>query len=314
MQTDLQNIEAPAKPNTKDHNNFAKIKFTLLNLSQKIISEIKLRTSQQLKKIEELHAQGQLFKIPDYSHSLSKFLPTIEKYYDFQFSKDQIIEEIPNFYKKENQKKQSDPFYPTKELRQVNETQVYINGLPPMSTNESLFNLFQGCGEILTAIVPSGEGQSRGFGFVTFTSVEGAQEACKMNGIQHMGRTLKVQLSWQKGESSRKVESKTTVFVGNLSFYTTESSLFEFFKSVGDIKTVRLAKDENGNVKGYAHVEFFFPHQAFEALKLNESLLNGRPVRIELAGNKKNEGSAGYFLNSRIRNSGIVYGHYPYGS
>lgn len=311
MQTEFPNPEAPAIPISKAHNNFEKIKFTLLNLSQKIITDIKLRTSQHLTKIEELHAQGQLFKVVDYSHSLSKFLSTLEKFYDQQFSVDQIIEEIPNYYKKETLKRSTESVQPSKELRQVNETQIYISGLPTLCTNDDLHRLFQHCGEILTTSVPPGEGQSRGFGFVTFASNEGAQEACKMNGSQHLGRILKVQLSWQKGETSRKVETKTTIFVGNLSFYTTESSLYEFFNGVGDIKTVRLAKDESGNVKGYAHIEFFFPHQAYEALKLNETLLNGRPVRIELAGGKKPEAS-GYYPSSRMRNSGVAYGHYSY--
>jgi nucleolin len=143
--------------------------------------------------------------------------------------------------------------------------------------------------------------------------MDGAQEACKLNGTTYMGRPIKVQLSWQKNENTRKVETTNTVFVGNLNFYTTEASLFEFFNGVGDIKTVRLARDSNGNVKGFAHVEFYFPHQAFEALKLNESLLGGRPVRVELAGSKKNESQSHQRSSARYYNNTAHYSSYQYG-
>jgi hypothetical protein len=44
---------------------------------------------------------------------------------------------------------------------------------------------------------------------------------------------------------------------------------------------VRIARDPAGNVRGFAHVEFYFPHHAYAALKLNDTVLN---VQSELAG------------------------------
>jgi len=48
-----------------------------------------------------------------------------------------------------------------------------------------------------------------------------------------------------------------TVFCGNMSFYTTEDTVREFFGYVGTVTAVRIASDpETGKPKGFAHVEF----------------------------------------------------------
>jgi nucleolin len=51
-----------------------------------------------------------------------------------------------------------------------------------------------------------------------------------------------------KPQTERDPDS-TTVFVGNLSYNTTEDSVTQIFESCGKIKGVRLAKDREGNVK-----------------------------------------------------------------
>lgn len=131
---------------------------------------------------------------------------------------------------------------------------------------EDLNTLLYGCGTITSVVVP-GEGKSRGFAFVTFMTIEGAQLVCKLNESTFIGNIIKIQLSWQKNDNNQKAETTIIVFVGNLNFYTTEASLFEFFNEVEDIKTVRLARDSNGNLKDFAHVDFYFPYQTFVALK-----------------------------------------------
>ena len=78
--------------------------------------------------------------------------------------------------------------------------------------------------------------------------------------------------------------------MGNLSYNSTEEGIHEFFLGCGTIKTIRLARDPEGNVRGFAHVEFQSPQEADEAMKLNDTLLDGRPVRLDLAGNKAGGG------------------------
>ncbi len=45
-------------------------------------------------------------------------------------------------------------------------------------------------------------------------------------------------------------------------FCTVIFSSSEFFKDVGEITDVRLAKDENGRSKGYGHIEFVSEEEA----------------------------------------------------
>lgn len=273
----------------KNFNNFYDLKQKLLNLSCHLLSEIKKCTNLQLKKLENLYNENILLRSPQDVHlDLTELLHSLTKFYDEQFGLQLRLEDFDEHKKIDEFKvKDQHTLKPCKELKPLNESQIFISGLPSMCTNEDLHKLFSHCGEIVTTSVPPGEGQSRGFGFVTFVNAESAQEALKMNGTVHMGKSLKIQLSRQKSDNSRKVDNKTTVFVGNLSFYTTESTLVDFFKSVGEAKTVRIARDSNGNIRGFAHVEFYFPHQAYAALKLNETTLNGRAIRIELAGGGK---------------------------
>ena len=105
-----------------------------------------------------------------------------------------------------------------------------------------------------------------------------------------MGRTVRINLSSQKPERFAPKVEGTTLFVGNLSYNTTEEGLYDFFLGCGNIKTIRLAKDPEGNVRGFAHVEFHSPEEAESAMKLNENNLDGRPVRLDMAGSKAGAG------------------------
>lgn len=187
---------------------------------------------------------------------------------------------------------------PQKQANPGSETEVFIGGISYECTPDDLFKLFESCGEISNISVPTRGGQPGGIGFVTFTSIDSAQKACKLNGTQHMGRTVRINLSSQKPErgagpgAGTKVEGGT-VFVGNLSYETTEEGIYEFFTGIGNIKNIRLAKDPAGNPRGFAHVEFSSPDEAMEALKLTDGMLDGRAIRLDLAGGGRREGGGG---------------------
>jgi len=46
---------------------------------------------------------------------------------------------------------------------------------------------------------------------------------------------------------------------------------------------VRVAQDENGRPRGFAHVEFTEASSATEAMKLAGSDLDGRAIRLDLS-------------------------------
>jgi cold-inducible RNA-binding protein len=75
------------------------------------------------------------------------------------------------------------------------------------------------------------------------------------------------------------------VFVGNLSYYTTESQLADLLSESGQVVDVYLPADRNtGRPRGFAFVEFSTPDEAAACIeKFNEHELEGRKLNINLA-------------------------------
>ncbi|KAK4057171.1 nuclear cap binding complex subunit [Microbotryomycetes sp. JL221] len=76
----------------------------------------------------------------------------------------------------------------------------------------------------------------------------------------------------------------TTVYVGNLSFYTTEEQIYELFSHVGDIKRIIMGLDRNSKTPcGFCFVEFFQHDEALSALRyVSGTKLDERVIRADL--------------------------------
>jgi cleavage stimulation factor subunit 2 len=75
------------------------------------------------------------------------------------------------------------------------------------------------------------------------------------------------------------------VFVGNISFDTTEDMIRDIFAEVGPVVAVRFATSkESGKPKGYGFVEFPDSVTAEAAVRhLNGREVAGRPLRVDFA-------------------------------
>lgn len=89
-----------------------------------------------------------------------------------------------------------------------------------------------------------------------------------------------------QGRGDQKTGGGNTVFVGGLSYQSTQDSLEEFFKECGKITNVRIAMNEDGKPRGFAHIEFENEDSVQSALKLSGRDLDGRSIRVDVAGNK----------------------------
>jgi RNA recognition motif-containing protein len=86
---------------------------------------------------------------------------------------------------------------------------------------------------------------------------------------------------------------KNQLFIGNLAFSTTDADLEEAFSSFGEIQAIKIPTDRaTGRVRGFAFVTFSSADDAEKALSLNNTELNGRPIRVNMAEDKK-EGGGG---------------------
>jgi cold-inducible RNA-binding protein len=81
------------------------------------------------------------------------------------------------------------------------------------------------------------------------------------------------------------------LFIGNLAFSTTKEDLESAFSVYGPIIEVKIPTDRyTGRVRGFAFVTFENQQAAEKALALDGKELNGRPIRVNVAQEKKEGG------------------------
>ena len=83
------------------------------------------------------------------------------------------------------------------------------------------------------------------------------------------------------------------LYVGNLSYATTEGNLSELFGTVGEVASVSLITDRmSGRSKGFAFVEMAEDSAAQEAIdQLNSKELDGREINVAEARPQKPRGN-----------------------
>ena len=79
--------------------------------------------------------------------------------------------------------------------------------------------------------------------------------------------------------------SESRLFVGNLSFQTTDTDLRDFFAAAGGIGTVNVMMDKfTGKSRGFAFVDMASPAEAEKAVEMfNSKELQGRALTVNIA-------------------------------
>lgn len=74
----------------------------------------------------------------------------------------------------------------------------------------------------------------------------------------------------------------TRLYVGNLSYATTEATLRDLFRSVGEVVSVSIVTDRmTGQSRGFGFVEMATPQAAQDAIsQLNGRMVDGRSIRV----------------------------------
>ncbi|KAJ3387901.1 hypothetical protein HDU80_011815, partial [Chytriomyces hyalinus] len=72
-------------------------------------------------------------------------------------------------------------------------------------------------------------------------------------------------------------------FVGNLSFNIDEDSVAQVFAECGEVVGVRIISGPDGKRKGFGYVEFADSKSAKNALKMADTEVDGRPIRVDLS-------------------------------
>ncbi len=85
------------------------------------------------------------------------------------------------------------------------------------------------------------------------------------------------------------------IYIGNLSFDTTEDQLHQAFEGYGEVSTVKIITDrDSGQSKGFAFVEMSGKDEALAAMSgLNGQELNGRALNVNEAKPRAEGGNRG---------------------
>ena len=85
------------------------------------------------------------------------------------------------------------------------------------------------------------------------------------------------------------------IYVGNLSYETTEATLSELFGALGEVLSVNLITDRmTGRSKGFAFVEMADQTAALEAInQLNGREVDGRSLKVNEARPKRDDRGGG---------------------
>ncbi|XP_018798849.1 PREDICTED: nucleolar protein 12 [Bactrocera latifrons] len=119
--------------------------------------------------------------------------------------------------------------------------------------------------------------------WIVLKDAETVTRALILNGTVFKNNHLRVT---RGNEKSSSMDTKRTIFVGNLKYSANEEKLREIFSSCGDIEYVRCLNDDKG-CKGVAYVCFKGPEAVGLALELNETMLDERPIHVERYSIKK---------------------------
>ncbi|KAL2933696.1 28 kDa ribonucleoprotein chloroplastic [Bienertia sinuspersici] len=172
------------------------------------------------------------------------------------------------------------------------EAKLFVGNLPYDVDSEKLAQIFDGAGvvEIAEVIYNRETDRSRGFGFVTMSTVEEAEKAVEMlNGYDMNGRLLTVNKAAPRGSRPerppREFEPSCRVYVGNLPWDVDNARLEQVFSEHGKVLSARVVSDrETGRSRGFGFVSMASESEMNDAIAaLDGQTLDGRAIRVNVA-------------------------------
>uniref|UniRef100_A0A6Q2ZB24 RRM domain-containing protein n=1 Tax=Esox lucius TaxID=8010 RepID=A0A6Q2ZB24_ESOLU len=140
-------------------------------------------------------------------------------------------------------------------VEQLSQTNLYIRGLPPGTTDQDLIKLCQPYGKIVStkAILDKNTNQCKGYGFVDFDSPAAAQKAVaslKASGVQAQMAKCCVVHSSCDSVLSQQEQDPTNLYISNLPVSMDEQELENMLKPFGHVISTRILRDANGVSRG----------------------------------------------------------------
>ncbi|CAN6210073.1 unnamed protein product [Urochloa humidicola] len=181
------------------------------------------------------------------------------------------------------------------------EAKVYVGNLPYDIDSERLAQLFEQAGvvEVAEVIYNRETDQSRGFGFVTMSTIEEAEKAVEMfHRYDVNGRLLTVNKAAPRGSRVERPprqfgsSSSFRIYVGNLPWQVDDSRLVQMFSEHGKVVDARVVYDrETGRSRGFGFVTMATQDELDDAIAaLDGQSLDGRALRVNVAEERPRRG------------------------
>ncbi|XP_049687467.1 RNA-binding protein 34 [Accipiter gentilis] len=185
----------------------------------------------------------------------------------------------------------------------VNRRTVFVGNLPVNCTVQALKSLFKEYGQIKSirfrSLVPAEDTLSKKLAaikhkvhpnakfvnaYVVFKEECDAIKALNENGTEiASGFHIRVDIA----SKNNSHDNKRSVFLGNLSYDISDDAVREHFSVCGGVVAVRIVRDrKTGLGKGFGYILFENTDAVHLALKLNETVLMGRKIRVKRCGDK----------------------------
>lgn len=172
------------------------------------------------------------------------------------------------------------------------DAKLFVGNLPYDVDSQKLAELFEQVGtvEVAEVIYNRDTDQSRGFGFVTMSTVEEAEEAVeKFSSYDLGGRPLTVNKAAPRGarpeRPPRAFEPGFRIYVGNLPWDVDNGRLEQIFSEHGKVEQARVVFDrETGRSRGFGFVTMSSETEMNDAIAaLDGQSLDGRAIRVNVA-------------------------------
>ncbi|KAM7468185.1 hypothetical protein LguiB_015747 [Lonicera macranthoides] len=173
---------------------------------------------------------------------------------------------------------------------------LFVGNLPFNVDSSVLAGLFERAGnvEMVEVIYDKVTGRSRGFGFVTMSSVAEVEAAAQQfNGYELEGRSLRVNSgpppprensfgAPRGGGGGKSFDNTNRVYVGNLAWSVDNLSLETLFSEQGKVVDAKVVYDrDTGRSRGFGFVTYSSADEVNNAIdSLNGVDLDGRQLRV----------------------------------
>ncbi|KAJ7974691.1 28 kDa ribonucleoprotein, chloroplastic-like [Quillaja saponaria] len=189
----------------------------------------------------------------------------------------------------------TEDFYP----EPPEDAKLFVGNLPYDLDSEKLAQFFNQAGivEIAEVIYNRETDRSRGFGFVTMSTVEEAEKAVELfHQYDLNGRLLTVNKAAPRGSRPERpavYEPSFRIYVGNLPWQVDDARLEQVFSEHGKVVSARVVSDrETGRSRGFGFVTMSSETELNDAIAaLDGQSLDGRAIRVNVAQERPRRGS-----------------------